>query len=155
MYLVTLICGVVNASLLSTADWQLIGNTPYPAFDEFIETLRTYDNATSSPVTVTSQNHERTYRSYCTGATSSAPPWTSYFQTLFDTNTPVTLTTSGTVGAMKKGVWDYYVWNEGGEQKWMNTDYDPTTYERVRIDRYSPHVHYYEQNLTGGGQGGG
>lgn len=136
-------------------EWVLLSDITYPSMDEYVETLRTYDNMTGSPVTVSSQNHARTYNSYCSGSSSSAPPWTSYFQSLFNTNTEVTLTTSGTVGAMKRGVWDFYVWNDGGEQKWFNASYNPTTHMRTRIDRHTPHIHYYEQNLVQGGGGGG
>lgn len=108
--------------------------------------LRTVTNSSSEAIVAPDQNHSESLRSYCSGAASSAPPWSSYFTALFDTTATWSGTTGGSVSANKTRYWQLRVNNNGGTEQWLWPS-PPISgpHTRVRIDRGSAIILTYEE----------
>lgn len=108
--------------------------------------LRTVTNSSSEAIVAPDQNHSESLRSYCSGAASSAPPWSSYFTALFDTTATWSGTTGGSVSANNTRYWQLRVNNNGGTEQWLWPS-PPISgpHTRVRIDRGSAIILTYEE----------
>lgn len=140
-----------------SADWTKYKDATYPIQYEYTS-LRSQQNHTSSSVTASSQSHQVDYQSSCSGSTSSLPPWTSLFASLFTTNSQWNGYTGGeTINAHHVRYWRLRLSSDGGEEGWISTDPVQGPFDRVRIDRGTPVVQSWQESLEeppGGGGGG-
>ena len=110
--------------------------------------LRNVINGTQSPITASTENHSKDLRSYCSGSSSSAPPWTTNFATIYDTTATWNGTTGGTVGAMKIRYWRLRVWNDGGDEGWTGSNPSSGPFDRTEVRRHDPVVLTHEEDAA-------
>lgn len=145
---------IATCSMVHASDWTRTKYSMYPPMNEFVTTLRVEYNWTGGPVSVATEAWEEDVNSYCSGSSSTLPPWSSYFAAIFNIDTPWSGTTSGTVDAMKKRIWELWCINTGGDERWFKANEDPNTHERLRIDRDDCFYVTYQLNLSNQGGSG-